>query len=261
MPYSNKLLGQELETYLNMGLRYITTAGIEKLKELEYSGTSTEVVKELPRLILPETVVPAYIDEIEKPSITLEQLRLMKEGQGQIDELEEDIEDTYEDELQGLQSQIGEEGQSLLNQGLSAVGPLMDQGREFIGSTVNTLQEGISQIGDILQSEAPQLGGLQAPRLGGLQMPDDGMIIGGALPNNTIPGGGPTIVINTDPNSMEMEGLSPHMGGRRVRRAPYYGGMMQPPVARYSPRNMGNESAGMSIPQSSNAVVTVNKME
>jgi DNA-directed RNA polymerase beta subunit len=58
MPYSTKLLTQEQEAYLNLTMRYITTSGVERLKPLEFSGTSSEVVKELPRLILPETVAP-----------------------------------------------------------------------------------------------------------------------------------------------------------------------------------------------------------
>jgi len=77
MPYSTKLLTQEQETYLNLTMRYITTSGLTKLNPLEFSGVSSEIVKELPRLILPETVVPAYIENVPKAVITVEQLRSM----------------------------------------------------------------------------------------------------------------------------------------------------------------------------------------
>ena len=72
MPYSTKLVTQEQETYLNLTMRYITTSGVQRLKPLEFSGTSSEVVKELPRLILPETVAPAYIEEVPQATLTVE---------------------------------------------------------------------------------------------------------------------------------------------------------------------------------------------
>jgi hypothetical protein len=52
-------------------MRYITTSGVQRLKPLEFSGTSSEAVKELPRLILPETVAPAYIEEVPKAVLTV----------------------------------------------------------------------------------------------------------------------------------------------------------------------------------------------
>jgi hypothetical protein len=104
MPYSTKLLSQEQETYLNLTMRYITTSGVECLKPLEFSGTSSEVVKELPRLILPETVAPAYIEEVPKAVLTVEQLRTMGSQLQLMTEQERAVADTVlEDSPEGIQ--------------------------------------------------------------------------------------------------------------------------------------------------------------
>ena len=78
IPYSMKLLTQEQETYLNLSMRYITTSGVQRLTPLESSGTASQVATELPRLILPPTTVPAYIQPIEAPKFTLEELNSME---------------------------------------------------------------------------------------------------------------------------------------------------------------------------------------
>ena len=78
MPFSTKLLTQEQETYLNLSMRYITTSGVERLTPLESSGTASQVAIELPRLILPPTTAPAYIQPAEQPKFTLEELNSME---------------------------------------------------------------------------------------------------------------------------------------------------------------------------------------
>jgi len=95
IPYSMKLLTQEQEAYMNLTMRYITTAGIQKLRSHEFIGTPhVDNVGELQRIIYPEIVVPAYIEDIEKPSMTLEQLRSMgaviEEQQAGLDVIQEE---------------------------------------------------------------------------------------------------------------------------------------------------------------------------
>ena len=78
MPFSTKLLTQEQETYLNLSMRYITSSGIQRLTPLESSGVASQVAIELPRLILPPTTAPAYIQPAEQPKFTLEELNSME---------------------------------------------------------------------------------------------------------------------------------------------------------------------------------------
>ena len=258
MPYTTKLLGQELETYLNLGMRYITTSGVEKLQELEYSGKSTEIIKELPRLILPETVAPAYIEEIPKATITVEQLKAMgadvsRLSEEELQELNTILEETPEGELfeQNISlEQPIQQNVPIMNQITSVAQPYLEQGQELISPVVNTITQGISslqeQVGDFIEPLTQQ---------GGLPLPSNEMIIGGALPAT-----GPTIVIRTDPEAMESEGLMSAMPSRGLRRG--YGGMMRPSTARYSPRNM-NQMNMMEQPSqpSANTIVSVNKLE
>jgi DNA-directed RNA polymerase II subunit RPB2 len=66
MPYATKLLTQELETFLNMGLRFLTSKQLTKLKEPEemekIKGDAARNIldKQLPDRIMPETRVPEY---------------------------------------------------------------------------------------------------------------------------------------------------------------------------------------------------------
>jgi hypothetical protein len=66
MPYATKLLTQELETFLNMGLRFLTSKQLTNLKEPEdmekIKGDAARNIldKQLPDRIMPEARVPEY---------------------------------------------------------------------------------------------------------------------------------------------------------------------------------------------------------
>jgi DNA-directed RNA polymerase II subunit RPB2 len=69
MPYATKLLAEELQTYMNMGMRILTGEAISGLKEPEYSMPGVNAVKNvlakpLPEIVLPETRVPPYREGI-----------------------------------------------------------------------------------------------------------------------------------------------------------------------------------------------------
>ena len=75
IPYATKLLAEELETYLNMGMRFITAKDMTSLKEPENlqqvrgDDVREALAKELPVVIFPETRVP---EMVEKPPQELE---------------------------------------------------------------------------------------------------------------------------------------------------------------------------------------------
>jgi hypothetical protein len=71
IPYAFKLLDQELNTYLNMGLRVLTEGGVRKLrpaplKELTEEQRRVALTAPLPERILPETSVPELIQQEEE---------------------------------------------------------------------------------------------------------------------------------------------------------------------------------------------------
>ena len=65
MPYATKLLADELQTYMNMGLRILTAKGLAKLEESQIAlpmGAEIQaaLARPLPERILPETRVPEF---------------------------------------------------------------------------------------------------------------------------------------------------------------------------------------------------------
>ena len=65
MPYATKLLADELQTYMNMGLRILTAKGLTKLEESQIAlpmGAEIQaaLARPLPERILPETRVPEF---------------------------------------------------------------------------------------------------------------------------------------------------------------------------------------------------------
>ena len=255
MPYSTKLLTQEQEAYLNLTMRYITTSGVERLKPLEFSGTSSEVVKELPRLILPETVAPAYIEEVPKAILTVEQLRSMGAQVASMTEAERAVLDNVLDE--------STEGEGFEQQAqMNAMAQLQNGSVE-------------GQLPVLPGVEAPpiaqmplSMGGMLPPALPNIITPgqrrasDEGLVTGAG-----VPGGPPVITVRTDMEAMMSDGIMPpgFGQGRQPRRNPFRGGGMEmgpmmPQIPRYNPMNGGN---GMvpPPPSSSTGQITITKLE
>lgn len=234
MPYSTKLLTQEQEAYLNLSMRYITTSGVERLKQLEYSGTSSEIVKELPRLILPETVAPAYIEEVPQATLTVEQLRTMGAQVADMSAQERAVLDTI---LEETDQGDNIEQQSQLN-------------------AMAQLQNSITPLkNQVIIPEEQQIGGLQLPSFPNIvtHNEEDGLISGPQVPGN-----GPVIAIDTSQDAMMRDGIMPEFGTRQIRRNRSFGGMnpMMPSVQRYTPMEGGN-----SIPSGPHVPITITKME
>jgi DNA-directed RNA polymerase II subunit RPB2 len=75
MPYATKLLADELQTYLNMGIRIITSKGLAKLGQPELAlpkglaEIQAAIAKPLPERILPETRVPEFREPVEQEEV------------------------------------------------------------------------------------------------------------------------------------------------------------------------------------------------
>jgi len=230
MPYSTKLLSQEQETYLNLTMRYITTSGVQCLKPLEFSGTSSEVIKELPRLILPETVVPAYIEEVPKAVLTVEQLRTMGSQLQSMTEQERVIADTViDDTVEGQQ-----QGQQQLQ--INAMAQLQNT---IPSNQAFDIQDGATN--QVIMPLQNQSGGLLPPNL-------PTMVGEGVVRGPQVPGGGPVLNVDTSEMAFITDGIIPQsgIGGRQIRRNPYRN--FSSPV-QYTPMSGGlpNQSQGNNI--------------
>ncbi len=250
MPYSTKLLSQEQETYLNLTMRFITTHGVQRLRPLEFSGTASEAVKELPRLILPEQVAPAYIEEAPKAVLTVEQLRTMGAQVATMTEAERAALDVVLEE--------SEAGEGLEQQAqLEAMEQLQQQVAPSASATP------ANEV--VMPGAAPMVGGLVLPG-------SEGVVVDGPQ----VPSGGTVIAVSTTPDDFMRDGLMPGGYGmqRAPRRSPYrgFGGMgmgmgpMGPPAPRYSPMDGGASGAsggggGMPLPTGPSVRVNITKME
>ena len=261
MPYSTKLLSQEQETYLNLTMRYITTSGVQRLKPLEFSGTSSEVVKELPRLILPETVAPAYIEEVAPAVLTVEQLRTMGAQLATMSEAERAAMDAVLDDTAagiGLEQEAQMNAMATLQNGASP-------GNEIVVPSMAVMP------GEVIAQPAE---GITAPTFGGMPPPSMPALINAGLPSQQgegfvtggqVPGAGPVITVRTDTEAMMADGIMPGgfgMGRQPRRSFRSFGGMnmapMMPSISRYTPMEGGN---AMPSSVSSGAPITITKLE
>jgi DNA-directed RNA polymerase II subunit RPB2 len=74
LPYATTVLAKELETYMNIGMRFITSGDTAKLQQLELSGEVTEVFKELPKITYPSFTVPQVSEAPQVTTVTTEEL-------------------------------------------------------------------------------------------------------------------------------------------------------------------------------------------
>ena len=194
MPYSMKLLTQEQETYMNVTMRYITTSGVQRLQPLERSGTSTEVIKELPRLIRPPIIVPSYREPIAEVLLSAKEIASMglsvqEERKPELDTIVEET--ILLDEMGPMQPQMQ------MTQMQPQMQPQMTQ----------MVEPQMTQMQPQMMQMQPQM---QSPIQGGA-------LLQGAPIMAPLPGMGPLIAVDTNPMTMahQFGGME---GGRRPRR-------------------------------------------
>jgi hypothetical protein len=79
IPYAVKMLDQELNAYLNMGIRMLTDKDVKgfrrpPLSELTAEQEAALLDAALPARVLPETVIPEYLPPVEEPEVRPEDL-------------------------------------------------------------------------------------------------------------------------------------------------------------------------------------------
>jgi DNA-directed RNA polymerase II subunit RPB2 len=82
MPYAVKVLEQEMNAYLNMGMRFLTTNDVEHFRKppiAELTEDQQRVLLEgkLPDRILPETEIPEFLPAPEEPEVRPEDLEAL----------------------------------------------------------------------------------------------------------------------------------------------------------------------------------------
>ncbi len=172
MPYATKLLDQEMNSFLNMGLRFVTSAGVTKLKNPTNEFFSTEIPaggeEPLKERILPE-IRTAQMAELREPP-----------------------------KIEDLQAQAELAGMTLVPKADEAA-PIATAGTE------PALEGTVSIPGEEAEAEV-------VPPEGTVVMPEirQGELIGEgeALPS-AVPGAPPVIPIETGESAMVADGLAP----------------------------------------------------
>ena len=82
IPYAFKLLDQELNAYLNMGMRVLTDKGVKHFRPSDGEALTADQERvlldsELPERVLPETSIPAFIPVAEEPEVRPEDLEAL----------------------------------------------------------------------------------------------------------------------------------------------------------------------------------------
>ena len=107
MPYATKLLADELQTYMNMGLRILTAKGLTRLGQPNLDLPAPDQVKAalaavLPERVFPETRVPEFREAPVEEEPAEEDLYAMGLVRGPVDKGQEEAEGLGDDDLDDL---------------------------------------------------------------------------------------------------------------------------------------------------------------
>jgi DNA-directed RNA polymerase II subunit RPB2 len=234
MPYATKVLGQELETYLNMGMRYITTADVQRLEQMELSATGTKALKELKQIVLPETFIPEEYKAPEEQLISVDELERMGADVSALRSttvmLAPDM-STEEAIGEGNEEEEGEEMQVALMPG-QPVQMVAQMPVQMPGQPVQMMP--LQQVVQMPVQQAVQM------PVQPVAQPLVPATMGGGVKNiimaptlqSALPGNVTTVVVDTSRDAMMQDGLydsgMPMMQPmRQFRRAPQFGSEMQ----------------------------------
>ena len=265
MPYATKLLADELQTYMNMGLRILTGKSVISLKEPSNmvlpvgDDIRAALEKALPDVILPETRVPEYRESVPEPMTALandDELYAMGVVQkpGDIEEIEPEVSAMVPVVMvpvatpMGVIGQMGQSEQIPLTQNPNEMPmPQMQQPMQ----PMQPMQGGYVQMMQPMQPmqmQQPQMQPMQPmqPMQGGyVQMMQPSPIIYQSA------SGPPTIAIDTSPIAMQHAGFLPSESSRRHTT---------PRARPSSPRGGGSKGPAQIGGFNAGAKITINKL-
>jgi len=192
MPYATKVLTQELETYMNIGLRYITSANTQMLQPYHLSAKTDEIVRELPNRILPTLAVPEVIEPVDVQTVTVEQLREMGADVGALQRALNEVDAARPPVLREYEPEISEENQAMEDAAAAAAAAPVVEFPET--------NEDLGPVEEVDFSDLPPL----LPANEGLAQP---LPLPQPLPP-AVPNGPPTIAVDTSPEAMNADGLN-----------------------------------------------------
>jgi hypothetical protein len=210
MPYATYLLNQELNTYMNMGMRILTARDLERLRKPDVKDLMDPSLiqianKELQTLVLPDTVVPEMITPVEKIEATPEDLRQLGLAQP---EAEAPVPQEEQSQQQQPQQPQGMPVNVVLQ---NTMQPQQQMPQAFNYRVVGEAQPSSSIEADDLSAFPLQMPPqMQQPSVNiNIQPQQQQPQTNAVLVPSAIPGAPPTLVVDTSPPAMQATGLPP----------------------------------------------------
>lgn len=216
MPYATYLLNQELNTYMNMGMRILTTRDLERLRKPEVKDLMDPSLiqianKELLTLVLPDTVVPEMIIPTETIAATPEDLRQLGVAQPEAEAPQE--QEQQQPQQQGMPVNVVLQNTMQPQMQQMQMQPQMQQ------QVFNYRVVGEAQPSSSIEADDLSFAPLQMPPQMQQQQPAVNINIQSQQPQqpqtnallipSAIPGAPPTLVVDTSPPAMQATGLPP----------------------------------------------------
>jgi DNA-directed RNA polymerase II subunit RPB2 len=193
LPFSFELLNKEMNTYMNMYLRYLTTKDLTHIRKTKFRGLKEEEIEQLLNTELVERIVkdliePEMIKEEEKVTITPEEEEML----GKIEEEELEVDEPLVAEEQGVKKSdlTNSEAVTVPQSVMVAQPPVAMMVAQPPAEMV--LQQGAplqQQGGYVLMPITPSIQPMQ--------------IVQAQIPNAP-----PTLVVDTSPEAMEAGGYT-----------------------------------------------------
>jgi hypothetical protein len=231
MPYVVKLLEQELSTYMNIGMRYLTAKDVQQLPRPSLEDLEDEQLAEfanmpLPQYILPETKVPEILPEIEVKEVKPEDLSALG-VLAPIPKADAPV--------------VPTENEMIEAEDLPAM-PLQQQPQQQ-----PQMQQQMMVPMMVLASSGP---GMQVP----MMMPQQPAPL--QMVNSAAPGAPPLLVVDTSPQAMEESGFAAQPGFSLPARTANNQTRRAPRAVRFQEPQQQQQQGG----QNANVRVTINKL-
>jgi hypothetical protein len=242
MPYATYLLNQELNTYMNMGMRILTSKDVERLRRPEVKDLLDPSLidlanKELQVLVLPDTTVPEYITPVEVVEARPEDLRSLGLAQAEPEE-QVQVQVQAQEQVQEQEQAGGLPVNVVLRNTLQQ--QPQQQNRAFNYTIVGEPQPSSSidaiDLNSFVQQEQQQqqqpsvnINIQSQPQQQQQRAPTNAILVPSA-----IPGAPPTLVVDTGPEEMQRSGFPPLEQQVQRQRQPSNGNQRRTP-----PRNVG----------------------
>jgi hypothetical protein len=243
IPYSTKLVAQELAFGLNIGMRMMTTSGTQRLRPSELSETTNEVVGDLKDLVFTEIIAPKTLAEKPVETVTVEELEKAAADVSALRRKEARAADQdviYEDRLElplDIRAEEAELERRTRAQAAAAAaeGEAVLISRDELGDDLPPPLAPIAErsASPVLEGRMFELegGGVVVSGEVGSGAAVSGEVAAATLVGRPLPAGPVLLSVDTSPGAMEAQGLGPprplrrrSFGGGQAYRGQAYGG-------------------------------------